>query len=479
MDEFVYDAIKPHAIMVEFLFQGHINPFANLAIGLASKGCTVTYVQTEFIHNQMSQANQNPGFLFSSACGSGLDIRHKTISDGFPLDFDRDLNFDEFFGSIVRDFPARVDELVGRIVETERGRDTSPFLVADAYYTWPPEVAAKYNLVYVSFWPSPAERLSVGYHLALLEEKGTPITYGMYLIFASTYRFIGECHALFALKPNNVPVDNMLDNYKDHIEEITEVVKSKTLGDTIKCSSPRDAPFCPEILIETIMKAHLQSTCTNLAPVSSLIPEVDCLEWLSSKPPCSVLFIAFGSIAPVKKNVIREIAHGLASSGANFVWVLRPDMVIKEENDDVLPPGFQKEIVGRGLIVPWCDQRKVLANPAVGGFLTHCGWSSILESMWFGVPMLCYPVLADQPNNRNMVVCDWKIGMNLCDEQEISRREVEEKIKSLMRSGTEVRMEMKKVKELVHNALAQDGSSHANMNRFLRDLKEKICMMGK
>lgn len=320
------------------------------------------------------------------------------------------------------------------------------------------------------------------------------------------------------MKPNKFPVDDMLlDNYKDHIEEITEVVKSKNIGDVIKYSSPRDAPFCPEILMETIMKAHLQvrkahfilcntveelephtlSTLnqkqylptyaigptsllsSTLAPVSSLIPEVDCLEWLSSKPPRSVLFIAFGSIAPVEKNVIREIAHGLATSGANFVWVLRPDMVINEENDDVLPPGFEEEIVGRGLIVPWCDQRKVLASPAVGGFLTHCGWSSILESMWFGVPMLCYPILADQPNNRNMVVCDWKIGMNLCDEQEISRREVEEKIKGLMRSGNEVRMEMKKVKELVHNALGQDGSSHANMNRFLSDLKKKMCMMEK
>ncbi|KAL0456448.1 UNVERIFIED_CONTAM: UDP-glycosyltransferase 86A1, partial [Sesamum latifolium] len=179
------DAVKPHAIMVQFLFQGHITPFSHLALALASKGCTVTYVQTEFQHYQMKStaASAHPHQLsneeavdlfFPGARESGLDIRYATISDGFPLDFDRDLNFHEFYESILRDFPARVDELVGKIVES--GRSLTPFLVADATYLWPPAIANKYNMVHVAFWTSTALHLSLGYHFELFKENGPLIS---------------------------------------------------------------------------------------------------------------------------------------------------------------------------------------------------------------------------------------------------------------------------------------------------------------
>lgn len=57
----------------------------------------------------------------------------------------------------------------------------------------------------------------------------------------------------------------------------------------------------------------------------------------------------------------------------------------------------------------------MISNPAIGGFLTHCGWNSLLESMWFGLPLLCFPLAADQLTNRKLMVDDWKVGLNLCD----------------------------------------------------------------
>lgn len=192
-----------------------------------------------------------------------------------------------------------------------------------------------------------------------------------------------------------------------------------------------------------------------------------------------MLFIAFGSLSPTDKQFIHELAHGLRSSCANFLWVLRPGSVITDDESDILPRGFEDDVAGRGIIAPWCDQCKVLSSPAVGGFLTHCGWSSILESLWFGVPMICYPIFMDQPTNRNMVVYDWKIGINLCDKEQISREEVAEKIDRLM-NGTEMgelRIEMKKVNKIVKNALGENGSSDENLDRFLKDLKEKIYML--
>ncbi|KAL9144301.1 hypothetical protein ABFS82_14G288100 [Erythranthe guttata] len=170
-------ANRGHAVMVSFLFQGHITPFIHLAIKLASRGCTVTFVQTEFLHHRISAAacggdeEREIPEIFTGARESGLDIRYATISDGFPLEFDREGNFEEFWGSILRDFPGRVDEFLGRITAAENcdGGVPPSFLVADTTYLWGCEIAHKYNMFSVSFWTEAALAFSIGYHLDLLK----------------------------------------------------------------------------------------------------------------------------------------------------------------------------------------------------------------------------------------------------------------------------------------------------------------------
>ncbi|KAL3642601.1 hypothetical protein CASFOL_013416 [Castilleja foliolosa] len=130
-------------------------------------------------------------------------------------------------------------------------------------------------------------------------------------------------------------------------------------------------------------------------------------------------------------------------------------------------------------IIPWCDQIKVLSNPAVGGFLTHNGWNSTVESMWCGVPMICYPMAYDQFTSRKLVVDDWRVGISLCDggDSFIERKQVAEKIKTFMdetTSSQRMRQEAGKVKETLRNALEMGGSSEMNFDQFVEDLKEKL-----
>ncbi|CAN1252987.1 UDP-glycosyltransferase 86A1, partial [Linum perenne] len=208
---------------------------------------------------------------------------------------------------------------------------------------------------------------------------------------------------------------------------------------------------------------------------TSLWFESDCTQWLNTKPPGSVLYVSFGSYAHVEKADLMEIARGLALSKVSFVWVLRDD-IVSSDDPDPLPDGFREEVSDRGMIVGWCSQKEVLAHVAVGGFLTHCGWNSILESTWCGVPMLCFPLYTDQFTNRKLVVDDWKNGINLIDQTVVTKEEVCKNIKRLMneRLKDEIKEKVNNVKKILTNTLEPSGSSEQNFNRFVRELNDKI-----
>ena len=208
---------------------------------------------------------------------------------------------------------------------------------------------------------------------------------------------------------------------------------------------------------------------------TSLRPEFDCSQWLNTKPQNSVLYVSLGSLILSNKVDIEEIAYGLLLSKVNFIWVLRHDAISYEESY-VLPKEFENEINDNGLFVPWCRQMEVISHEAVGGFLTHCGWNSVLESLRCGVPMLCFPLLIDQSTNRKLVVDDWRCGINLCDKKPLTRVEVVEKIGRVMsgKAGENLRKKTFKMRETLESALATGGSSENNLSQFITNVKAKI-----
>ncbi|KAL7128002.1 hypothetical protein ABFS83_14G286900 [Erythranthe nasuta] len=499
-------ANRGHAVMVSFLFQGHITSFIHLAIKLASKGCTVTFVQTEFLHHRISTASaagddeeREIPEIFLGARESGLDIRYATISDGFPLEFDREANFEEFWGSILRDFPGRVDEFLGRITAAENcdGGVPPSFLVADTTYLWASEIAHKYNMFSVSFWTEAALAFSIGYHLDLLKLNAHfPLVNnddggdGVVISYVPGIESISTRDLMSYLEGDNDPFNIPTVLYQNIIDAYEQVKKADfILCNTVQELEPQTlSALNQEQPTYAVGPTNFSGTPpiitvsnTNTTATTSLWPEVDCQKWLDSKPHGSVLYISFGSTIETNTQLIHEIAHGLMLSQqqVNFIWILRRNLVritSDDDDDDLLPPGFEDCVGDRGLVIPWCNQSLVLSDPRIGCFLTHCGWNSVLESIWCGVPMICFPLSVDQPTNRKLVVDDWKIGINLCDGQtkQISRQQVAQKIDRLMSSGmTSLRREIKKVKKIVHQAWAADGSSNGNLDRFLQDLKAK------
>jgi hypothetical protein len=161
---------KPHVIFIPFPLQGHVIPAVHLAIKLASQGFTITFINTQAIHHQTSNAQpSSEPDIFAKVRESGLDIRYTTVSDGLPIGFDRSLNFDQFTAALLHVFSAHVDEMVGQIVKSD---DSIRCLIADTFFVWPSKIAKKFGLLYVSFWTEPALVFSLYYHMDLLMING-------------------------------------------------------------------------------------------------------------------------------------------------------------------------------------------------------------------------------------------------------------------------------------------------------------------
>ncbi|KAK4478653.1 hypothetical protein RD792_005814 [Penstemon davidsonii] len=463
-----------HFIIIPPPFQGHINPSIHLSLKLAAKGFTITFVNTHSTHNQIIKSRKLDD-IFTGARESGFDIRYATISDGFPLTFDRSLNREQFMEGRIHVFPAHVDELVGNLM----GSDLPPTcLVVDTFSTWGSTIAKKYGLVYISLWTQPALVLSLFYHLDLLKENGH---YGSNEGRNENKDNIDYVPGVGTIKPGDlISFLQETDTTKVMHRVIDKAFTDVKKADFIICNTVEElepepisvlkekqptyaiGPLFPSLFEQPIVEMNLWS-------------ESDCRQWLDSKPRGSVLYASFGSYAHINRKIIREIANGLMLSNVNFIWVLRPD-IVSSEVTEFLPNGFRENVRNRGLVLPWCKQNAVLSHSAVGGFLTHCGWNSILESIWCGIPMICFPLIADQTTNRKLVVDDWKIGINLCEGELVCSNEVADKVKDFISGATsrDLRKGVEEIREKMENALLSNGSSHTNFDKFIEDVKGKI-----
>ncbi|PIA57057.1 hypothetical protein AQUCO_00600056v1 [Aquilegia coerulea] len=201
----------------------------------------------------------------------------------------------------------------------------------------------------------------------------------------------------------------------------------------------------------------------EFVPVGPLIQETtsDCNEnesnfiaWLNEKDHRSVVFVSFGTEYFMSKEEIEEIAYGLELSKVNFIWVIRfPDEEEKNEQvDEVLPQGFLKRIGNRGMVVKnWAPQPKILAHANVGGFVSHCGWSSVMEGIHYGIPIIAMPEHLDQPVNARLVV-ELGVGKEVMREKEkFMRKEVAKVVNEVVvgNEGEEVRMKARELSEIM------------------------------
>ncbi|CAM0882843.1 unnamed protein product [Alopecurus aequalis] len=208
--------------------------------------------------------------------------------------------------------------------------------------------------------------------------------------------------------------------------------------------------------------------------------EHECLRWLDAQPDKSVAFLSFGSLGRFSAKQLVEIAIGLEKSGERFLWVVRSpgspgDALPESDLDALLPEGFLERTKDRGIVVKsWAPQVEVLRHRATGAFVTHCGWNSTLEGVTAGLPLLCWPLYAEQRVNKLHIVEEMKLGVEMrgYNEEMVKAEEVEEKVRWVMASkgGEALRERVATARDAAAEALKEGGSSHSAFVHFLDDL---------
>ncbi|XP_018719703.2 UDP-glycosyltransferase 87A1 isoform X1 [Eucalyptus grandis] len=431
-----------HMVAMPYPGRGHINPMMNLCKILASRAphVTVTLVLTE----------EWLGLVGSDSKLSNVSFA--TIPNVLPSERVRAQHFSEFVEAVSTKMEAPFKEVLDRLCPPPT------LIVADTFLTWAVHVGNQRNIPVASFWTTAASNFSFLYQLQLHEQNG------------------------------HLPQNLSGDEKEDSAPEIPQT-RSPLLVDGSVMQKVRLmlnwVPRAQYLLLSSVYEFESQTVHAlkpSLSfPIYTIGPSIPYFElegnprsnsdsnyilnWLDRQPGSSVLYLSLGSFLSVSSSKMDEIAVGLRDSNVRFLWVaLHEASRLKE----LLPDGDM------GIVVPWCDQLRALTHPSVGGFWTHCGWNSIQEGVYAGLPFLAYPIAMDQGLNCKLVVDDWKVGWRVGE----GEGDIAGLVRKFMDSGDdesrELRRRVEGLRELCRHAIGPDGSSGTNIGPSLATFRAML-----
>ncbi|GLJ43467.1 hypothetical protein SUGI_0903730 [Cryptomeria japonica] len=484
-----------HVMLLPSLGHGHLIPFMQLAQKLAAKGLTIIFVTT--FHHIPSLRKKVDG-----AREAGLDIH--LLEMEIPGDH---LTLGKVNSNSVQwhqlppllDANERLQPHFQRFLERFLAREISPLptpvcLIADFLLGWSSAVAQKFGIPRVSFETSGMFAESVQQIVWDTLPRNLPRTEsGRYLVPGVPREVRLSRLQLLPELPEATP-DNgthqfwvrqrrgnkqswrtvvntfyeLEGEFVDHFERVNGTLR--TIG-----------PLLPPEVFED---GHVERK--RIAPAVELGASTDgekCMQWLDEQAEESVLYISFGSENSISTAQMEELALGLEASGVKFVWVLRTPSDAAQNSFssalDFLPAGLHSRMAAKRqgfFVLGWAPQLGILAHPATGGFLTHCGWNAVLESTTAGVPLIAWPLYAEQPFNSKFVVDEIGIALEAPQRIEqnwlVSRDDVEVIVRSLMieEKGKELRKRIKELKAAARIAVAEGGSSYKNFDLFVSEI---------
>ncbi|XP_057789016.1 7-deoxyloganetic acid glucosyl transferase-like [Salvia miltiorrhiza] len=469
--------LPPHVLIFPYPIQGHLNSMLNLAHLFCISDFHVTFIISDFNHRRLLEHTTVPA-AFARYPG----FQFRTLPDGLPDDHPR-------AGESVVDLVFSVEKVTAPLFKkmmlhenflaggAARRRVTC--FVADVM-RFVPDFAREHDLPFI-FYHTTSAAFSWLYFCStqLLHEiplRGKSMD-GLVESVAGMEGF---------LRWRDLPSHYRADDVNDPILQGTIErlsVKERIIFNTCE---DLEGPIVAEIQkhvprifsigpIHEQIKSRLTEKKAEVSIIQASLWAEDrsCIDWLDAQQPKSVIYVSFGSITVVTREQVLEFWHGLLNSSQRFLWVMRPDSITDNEGNDQVLAELMERSKEKGLFVEWAPQEKVLNHSAVGGFLTHSGWNSTLESIVAGVPMICWPYFADQTTNSRFVSEVWKIGLDIKDT--CDRLIIEKAVRDLMEVRKDEFLERaENMAKLVKMSGCKGGSSYTNMDALVQYIKSLV-----
>ncbi|CAL5195245.1 unnamed protein product [Lathyrus oleraceus] len=357
-------------------------------------------------------------------------------------------------------------------------------IVADYFAYEVFSFAKKLNILSYTFFPSSATVLSLCFHSKVLDETIS----GEFRDFQEPIKIPGcvpiqgtdlpssfqdrtsESYNHFLLRSKGINLcDGILVN--SFVELESKAVEAMNEG-SINGSHP------PVYMVGPIMQKNSDDNQN----------ESQCLSWLNEQKPNSVVFVSFGSGGTISQNQMNELALGLELSSQKFLWVVRepndiasanyfavskPNSLEQEDPLCFLPKGFIERTQKQGFLVSnWAPQVEILSNKAIGGFVTQCGWFSTLECVVNGVPIIAWPLFAEQKMVATILANGIKIAIRPKIDNVsgvVEKGEIVNVLKRLMEGdeGIEILQRMRILQDAASAAIEVDGSSIAIISQLV------------
>nr|ACS87992.1 UDP-glucosyltransferase family 1 protein [Citrus sinensis] len=484
----ISEASQFHFLLLPFLAQGHLIPMIDIARLLAQHGAIVTIVTTPVNAGRFKT-------VLARATQSGLQIRLTEIQfpwkeAGLPegcenIDMLPSIDLaSKFFNSL-----SMLQLPFENLFKEQTPKPCC--IISDMGHPWTVDTAAKFNVPRIIFHGFSCFCLLC---MNLLRDSKVHENVSS----DSEYFKIPGLPDHIGFTRVQIPIPT---HKRDDMKELREKIwaaEKKTYGAIINTFEEIESAF-----VEGCKKGK-QGKVWCIGPVSlcnkesidkvergnkAAIDVPECLTWLDSQQPSSVVYVCLGSICNLKSSQLIELGLGLEASKKPFIWVTRVGSKLEELEKWLVEENFEERIKGTGLLIRgWAPQVMILSHPAVGGFLTHCGWNSSLEGISAGVQMLTWPLFADQFCNEKLIVKVLRIGvgvgvevpMKFGEEEKIGvlvkKEDVETAINILMDDGEERdarRRRAKEFGELAQRALEEGGSSYNHIKLFIQDIMQQ------
>lgn len=476
----ITNTFEPHVLIFPIPFQGPVNCALKLAELLCLSGIKVTFLNTDHIHRPLlrhtdvlSRFNRYPNFQF------------ETIPDG--VEHEKPVSGDKFM-EVMAAVDAVSKPLFREMMVSGRFSRSSErpvtVMIPDACFSFAVDIAKETSTPVVCFETvSPCCLWTSYLNLPTLIEAGDVKGSDLDQLITSvpgTEHIIRRRDLASFCRSDDLsnPVIELIVKEARSVPQAQGLIIN-TFEELDGLILPHMRKLCPNIYtigpLHSLHKAQLLAADTTLMSQETTFTnsvwkeDRSCLTWLDKHPPNSVLYVSIGSLATMTVEQLLEIWHGVVNSEKPFLWVRRPGSITGGYDESLVPKELLERTKEIGCIVDWAPQEDVLGHRAVGGFLTHSGWNSTIESIVEGVPMICWPYFVDQQVNSRFVEEVWKVGVDMKDT--CDRLIVEKAVRDVMDKKQTFTQSANTWKILAKEAIGEIGSSSLHVVRLIDDIK--------